>query len=74
MRTFHSIPCLQRDEFSKKNLQDAPRIKTMLKSCVLPSEVGQSAASLPEIAKRSVSTDDVIVMRLMGLMSTCITG
>lgn len=54
MRTYHSIPSLQRDEFSKKNLQDAPRYKSQLKSCVLPSEAGQAAGSLPEITKRSV--------------------
>ncbi|KNZ44939.1 hypothetical protein VP01_866g2 [Puccinia sorghi] len=53
MRTYHPIPCLQKDEYCQTNLQDAPRIKTMLKSCQLPSEFNNEPDSLPEIAKRS---------------------
>jgi len=53
MRTYHPIPCLQKDEYCQTNLQDAPRIKTMLKSCQLPSEFNHEPYSLPEIAKRS---------------------
>lgn len=53
MRTYHPIPCLQKDEYCQTNLQDAPRIKTMLKSCQLPSEFNSEPGSLPEIAKRS---------------------
>ncbi|EGG03492.1 uncharacterized protein MELLADRAFT_109294 [Melampsora larici-populina 98AG31] len=53
MRTYHPIPCLQKDEYCKTNLQDAPRIKTMLKSCQLPYEVNNEAGSLPEISNRS---------------------
>ncbi|KAA1074171.1 hypothetical protein PGT21_006996 [Puccinia graminis f. sp. tritici] len=53
MRTYHPIPCLQKDEYCQTNLQDAPRIKTMLKSCQLPSEFGNEPESLPDIAKRS---------------------
>ncbi|KAG0142007.1 hypothetical protein CROQUDRAFT_67725 [Cronartium quercuum f. sp. fusiforme G11] len=53
MRTYHPIPCLQKDEYCKTNLQDAPRIKTMLKSCQLPYEANNEAGSLPEISNRS---------------------
>ncbi|OAV96586.1 hypothetical protein PTTG_01020 [Puccinia triticina 1-1 BBBD Race 1] len=53
MRTYHPIPCLQKDEYCQTNLQDAPRIKTMLKSCQLPSEFNNEPESLPDIAKRS---------------------
>ncbi|WAQ86172.1 hypothetical protein PtA15_6A804 [Puccinia triticina] len=53
MRTYHPVPCLQKDEYCRTNLQDAPRIKTMLKSCQLPSEFNNKPKSLPDIAKRS---------------------
>eukprot|EP00918_Siedleckia_nematoides_P023747 GHVU01051265.1.p1 GENE.GHVU01051265.1~~GHVU01051265.1.p1 ORF type:complete len:562 (-),score=46.69 GHVU01051265.1:184-1833(-) len=53
MRTYHPIPCLQKDDYCKTNLQDAPRIKTMLKSCQLPHEATDEPGSLPEISGRS---------------------
>lgn len=53
MRTYHPIPCLQKDEYCQTTLQDAPRIKTMLKSCQLPSELNNQPQSLPDIANRS---------------------
>ncbi|MBW0463353.1 hypothetical protein O181_003068 [Austropuccinia psidii MF-1] len=53
MRTYHPIPCLQKDEYCQTNLQDAPRIKTMLKTCVLPFEPNKDSDSLMSIAHRS---------------------
>ncbi|CAH7688144.1 hypothetical protein BY996DRAFT_6800927 [Phakopsora pachyrhizi] len=53
MRTYHPIPCLQKDDYCKTNLQDAPRIKTMLKSCQLVYECNNEPTSLADIASRS---------------------
>jgi Ino eighty subunit 1 len=53
IRTYHPVPSLQRTD---GNLQDAPRIKSILKACLLDSE-GKSngAPSTPlDILARSV--------------------
>lgn len=38
LRTFHSIPCLQRDARDPKSLQDTPRLKSILKNLPLGNE------------------------------------
>lgn len=55
LRTYHPIPSMQLDEFSKKNLQDAPRMKAQLKGCHLPSDAENPPDSLAEVIRRAVS-------------------
>ncbi|KAI1797721.1 hypothetical protein LXA43DRAFT_981710 [Ganoderma leucocontextum] len=43
LRTYHPVPALQR---TNGNLQDAPRIKNILKSCFMPGE-GQGMCTTP---------------------------
>ncbi|KAL0950925.1 hypothetical protein HGRIS_007681 [Hohenbuehelia grisea] len=51
IRTYHPIPALQR---TAGNLQDAPRIKHILKACILDEEEGKNAPSTPsDILSRS---------------------
>ncbi|SCU97972.1 LAMI_0F12354g1_1 [Lachancea mirantina] len=38
LRTFHSIPCLQRDARDPKSLQDTPRLKSILKNLPLGND------------------------------------
>lgn len=51
LRTYHPVPSLQKTD---GNLQDAPRIKNILKSCLLPSEVQNTPATPAEVLSRSV--------------------
>lgn len=53
LRTYHPIPSMQLDDFSKKNLQDAPRMKAQLKGCRLPSDVENPPDSLAEVIRRA---------------------
>ena len=53
LRTYHPIPSLQKDELSQKDLQDAPRIKGILKACYLDWEVGHQPNNLKDIAKKA---------------------
>lgn len=52
VRTYHPIPALERVE---GNLQDAPRIKALLKACLLPGEDPRYVLATPnEILARAV--------------------
>lgn len=51
VRTYHPIPALQR---SNGNLHDAPRIKAILKSCLLESETKSPPNTPAEILSRAV--------------------
>jgi Ino eighty subunit 1 len=52
IRTYHPIPALQK---TNGNLQDAPRIKNILKSCLLDGESKAGVPSTPvDILSRSV--------------------
>jgi Ino eighty subunit 1 len=54
IRTYHPIPALQK---TNGNLQDAPRIKNILKSCLLDGESKAGVPSTPvDILSRSVRT------------------
>lgn len=55
LRTYHPIPSLQTDDMSRKDLQDAPRIKGILKGCFLDWELAQPPANLKDIAEKLVS-------------------
>lgn len=46
---------MQLDDYSNKNLQDAPRMKAQLKGCHLPSDVDNQPDSLAELIRRAVS-------------------
>ena len=52
LRTYHPVPSLQKTD---GNLQDAPRIKNILKSCLLPSELQNTPTTPPDVLNRSVS-------------------
>ncbi|KIP12624.1 hypothetical protein PHLGIDRAFT_42268, partial [Phlebiopsis gigantea 11061_1 CR5-6] len=52
LRTYHPVPSLQKTD---GNLQDAPRIKNILKSCLLPSELQNTPTTPPEVLNRSRS-------------------
>lgn len=53
-RTYHPVPSLQRDEMSRKEIQDAPRIKATLKHCFLDWEVAAPPTCLRDIAVKLV--------------------
>ncbi|KAK9897574.1 hypothetical protein P389DRAFT_58571 [Cystobasidium minutum MCA 4210] len=53
LRTYHSIPSMQLDDYSNKNLQDAPRMKAQLKGCHLPSDADNQPDSLAELIRRA---------------------
>lgn len=53
---------MQLDEFTRKNLQDAPRMKAQLKGCANPQEVDKLPDSLYEIVHRGVSRFSAYLM------------
>ena len=53
LRTYHPVPSLQK---TSGNLQDAPRIKNILKSCYLDTEPQGSLLSPADVQARSVSS------------------
>ena len=54
LRTYHPVPSLQKAD---ANLQDAPRIKNILKACSLKDEAATNAPVTPaELRTRAVST------------------
>lgn len=55
LRTYHPIPSMQIDEYTKKNVQDAPRMKSQLKGCVIPQEEQNMPVSLAEVVRRGAS-------------------
>lgn len=54
LRTYHPVPALQR---TNGNLQDAPRIKNILKTCFLPEEAQGMVTTPSDVLARSVSLD-----------------
>ncbi|CAL1696159.1 unnamed protein product [Somion occarium] len=52
LRTYHPVPSLQK---SDGNLQDAPRIKNILKSCLLPTESPNEPLTPADILAKSRS-------------------
>ncbi|GJE85975.1 hypothetical protein PsYK624_020550 [Phanerochaete sordida] len=52
LRTYHPVPSLQKTD---GNLQDAPRIKNILKSCLLPTELQNTPTTPSEVLNRSRS-------------------
>ncbi len=52
LRTYHPVPALQR---TNGNLQDAPRIKNILKTCFLPDEAQGMVTTPNDVLARSVS-------------------
>ena len=52
LRTYHPVPALQR---TNGNLQDAPRIKNMLKTCFLPDEAQGMVTTPNDVLARFVS-------------------
>jgi Ino eighty subunit 1 len=54
LRTYHPVPSLQKAD---ANLQDAPRIKNILKACTLKHEATTNMPVTPaELSARAVST------------------
>ncbi|KDQ63839.1 hypothetical protein JAAARDRAFT_65834 [Jaapia argillacea MUCL 33604] len=47
LRTYHPVPSLQQSSEGNLNLQDAPRIKNILKSCFLEGESATNGPSTP---------------------------
>lgn len=45
---------MQIDEYTRKNLQDAPRMKSQLKGCFIPQEENDLPTSLAEVLRRAV--------------------
>ncbi|SCU81291.1 LANO_0B02564g1_1 [Lachancea nothofagi CBS 11611] len=66
LRTFHSIPCLQRDARDPKSLQDTPRLKSILKN--LPKGNGNLALTdfyeSPEVGKKLDSNPVNLIFHL----------
>lgn len=52
LRTYHPVPSLQK---TNGNLQDAPRIKNILKSCYLENESPGDLPTPTQVLTRSVS-------------------
>lgn len=61
LRTYHPIPSLQKNETSQRDLQDAPRIKGILKACMLDWEVADPPINLRDIARKAVSAVEIVV-------------
>ena len=55
MRTYHPVPSMQMHEYTRKNLQDAPRLKSQLKAALLPQELKDAPETLSGIAYAAVS-------------------
>ena len=56
LRTYHPVPALQTEEIGRKEMQDAPRIKAMLKACYLAGEThNNQPVCLKDIAKKAAS-------------------
>lgn len=51
IRTYHPVPSLQR---TNGNMQDAPRIKLILKTSVLEDEAKNPPATVPEVLAQCV--------------------
>ena len=52
LRTYHPVPALQK---TNDNLQDAPRIKNILKTCFLPGETQGMVTTPGDVLTRTVS-------------------
>ncbi len=52
LRTYHPVPALQKTD---GNLQDAPRVKNILKSCLLSTELQNTPVTPTDVLARSVS-------------------
>ena len=63
IRTYHPIPALQK---TNGNLQDAPRIKNILKSCLLDGEAKAGVPSTPvDILSRSVRDSSSYLLSIL---------
>ena len=61
LRTYHPVPSLQKAD---ANLQDAPRIKNILKACSLKDEAATNMPVTPaELRARAVSTQSTPIVR-----------
>lgn len=54
MRTYHPLPTMQMHDYSRQNLQDAPRLKSQLKAALLPQESKDAPETLAGIAYAAV--------------------
>ncbi|KAI0702487.1 hypothetical protein BC835DRAFT_1500935 [Cytidiella melzeri] len=50
LRTYHPVPSLQKTDGN--NLQDAPRIKNLLKFCLLPNEIQNTSVTPEDVLSR----------------------
>ncbi|EPQ60896.1 hypothetical protein GLOTRDRAFT_135495 [Gloeophyllum trabeum ATCC 11539] len=67
LRTYHPVPSLQKTD---GNLQDAPRIKNILKSCLLPGELSGQATPLDIVTRaRSGQIPPTTVVNLIFAMA-----
>lgn len=72
LRTYHPVPSLQKSE---GNLQDAPRIKNILKSCLLPTEQPNEQQTAADILAKSVSHQQLRRTSVQWLtLCTCARG
>ena len=62
LRTYHPVPSLQADDPSRKDMQDAPRIKGILKACFLDWEVMDQPTVLKDIAKKAVRCPSLLLL------------
>ena len=67
LRTYHPVPALQR---TNGNLQDAPRIKNILKTCFLQDETQGTVTTPNDVLARSVSMTLFLVL-LDSTASSC---
>ncbi|PKI85874.1 hypothetical protein MVES_000355 [Malassezia vespertilionis] len=64
LRSYHPVPSLQKSENTRRNMQDAPRMKSLLKAVLLPHERpgppgGVSTASAAACHANSQDTEEV---------------
>lgn len=58
LRSYHPVPSLQRSENTRRNMQDAPRMKSLLKAVLLPHErPGPPGGSASASARHEVGAD-----------------
>jgi len=64
LRSYHPLPSLQKSENTRRNMQDAPRMKSLLKAVLLPSERpgppgGSGTASASAKHEEGTDTEEV---------------
>ncbi|WFD25440.1 RNA helicase [Malassezia nana] len=61
LRSYHPVPSLQQSENTRRNMQDAPRMKSLLKAVLLPHERPGGSGTASASARHEQGTDTLEV-------------